>query len=293
MPGIEVDHVTKDYGGGRGNFGVDLAVGDGEVFGFVGANGAGKTTLIRQMMGFLRPDSGRVRVGGLDAWADAAAVKRLVGYIPGEIAFPDAPTGAEFLRRQADLLGVADMARAREIADRLQLDPSANLKRMSKGMKQKTAVVAAFMADAPVLVLDEPTTGLDPLMRAEFVELLAAEKAKGKTVFMSSHMFDEVKDTCDRVGLIKEGRIVAVASTDEIRHSRDKVYKIEFATGAGYSRFLEEGLTLVERRDGQLQALVSVDGPEVNRLLAVLKGYQLKFVTEVKHTLEAYFRDLH
>lgn len=189
---INLNHITKDYGNGRGIFDVNIAIEEGEVFGYVGTNGAGKTTTLRHLMGFLKPSKGFATINGLDCWGQSAEVKRMVGYVPGEIAFPDAPTGNAFLKRQAELLNLKDMRYAEEIIKKLQLDPSANLKRMSKGMKQKTAIVAAFMTDSPILILDEPTTGLDPLMRAEFVDLIKAEKKKGKIIIMSSHMFEEL-----------------------------------------------------------------------------------------------------
>ena len=162
---IKVEHLTKDYGGGRGIFDLNFFVAKGETFGFVGTNGSGKTTTIRNIMGFIKPKSGKVTVLGMDAWKDACKIKENVAYIPGEIAFPDLTTGIEFFKAQAELLGLKSMERADELIKRLQLDPSANLKRMSKGMKQKTAIVAALMADKDILILDEPTTGLDPLMR--------------------------------------------------------------------------------------------------------------------------------
>ena len=293
MPLIEISSITKDYGGGRGNFDVDLSIEQGEVFGFVGINGAGKTTLIRQMMGFLRPDSGSIKIAGLDSWSNAAEVKKMVGYVPGEIAFPDAPTGTEFLRRQAELLGLRDMTYAESVISQLQLDPTANLKRMSKGMKQKTAIVAAFMADSEILILDEPTTGLDPLMRVGFVDILSEEKKKGKTIFMSSHMFEEVEETCDKVALIKDGKIIDVKSTREIRHNEDKVYKIEFATADDYNRFLSEPFTYTQQREEQNQIFAEVNDSDINRFLSVLKNYRVKFITEIKYTLEQYFKSLY
>jgi ABC-2 type transport system ATP-binding protein len=290
---IEINNITKDYGEGRGNFDVSLSVERGEVFGFVGTNGAGKTTLIRQMMGFLQPGSGNIKINGLDSWTDAAEIKKLIGYIPGEIAFPDAPTGTEFLRRQAELLGLRDMSYADYITKKLQLDPTANLKRMSKGMKQKTAIVAAFMADSEILIMDEPTTGLDPLMRAEFVEILGDEKKKGKTMFMSSHMFEEVEDTCDKVALIKDGKIIAVKSTLEIKHNQDKVYKVEFETRLDYLRFTGEHFEFSEQREAQNQVLVNIHDKDIDRFLGALKHYRVKFITEIKYSLEKYFKSLY
>lgn len=293
MPLIEIKNMTKDYGEGRGIFDVNLSVQKGEVYGFVGINGAGKTTTIRQMMGFLKPRSGSATIDGLDCWRDSAEIKRKVGYIPGEIAFPDAPTGSAFLKRQADLLGLKDMSYAEYIIKKLQLDPTANLKRMSKGMKQKTAIVAAFMNDPEILILDEPTTGLDPLMRAGFVDFLNEEKKKGKTIFMSSHMFEEIEDTCDKVALIKDGKIIAVKSTLEIKHNQNKTYKIDFNSPEDYERFTTEYLDFAEKRKTQNQVIVNVNDNNINIFTKLLKGYNVKFITEIKYSLEKYFKTLY
>lgn len=293
MPFIDIKKLTKDYGDGRGIFDINLSIDKGEVFGFVGTNGAGKTTTIRHLMGFLKPDNGTATINGMDCWKDSAEIKRLIGYIPGEIAFPDASTGSEFLKRQAELLGVKDMSYAESIIKKLQLDPTANLKRMSKGMKQKTAIVAALMADPDILIFDEPTTGLDPLMRAEFLEILDDQKKKGKTIFMSSHMFDEVEHTCDKVALIKEGEIIAVKATNEIKHHEDKTYKIEFASRQDYERFIAEPFDFMEKRNGQHQVILTVHDQHINTLLKTLRNYNLKFITEIKYTLEKYFNSLY
>ncbi len=293
MSMIEIKNMTKDYGFGRGVFDINISIQKGEVFGFVGTNGAGKTTTIRQLMGFLKPMSGRALINGLDCWVDSAEIKKCVGYIPGEIAFPDASTGKEFLKRQAELMGIKDMSYANAIMNKLQLDPTANLKRMSKGMKQKTAIVAAFMSDPEILILDEPTTGLDPLMRAEFIDILKDEKKKGKTIFMSSHMFEEVEDTCDKVALIKDGKIIAVKATNEIKYNEDKVYKIEFQTGEDFKRFLTENFQIERKKEEQCQVVLHINDRNINALTQTLKGYNLKFMTEIKYTLERYFKSLY
>ena len=290
---IEINNITKDYGEGRGNFGVNLSIKKGETIGFVGMNGAGKTTLIRQMMGFLKPSSGYIKIGGLDSWKDAAEIKKKVGYLPGEIAFPDAPTGSVFLQRQAELLGLEDMSYADYITKKLQLDPTANLKRMSKGMKQKTAIVAAFMADAEILILDEPTTGLDPLMRTEFVEIIHAEKAKGKTIFMSNHMFEEMEETCDKVALIRDGKIIAVKSTLEIKHNQEKTYEVGFATPEDYKRFLDEPFDFSLRNEEHRRLTMNVHDNEINKFMSALKGYNVNHISENKYTLEQYFKSLY
>lgn len=290
---IEIKNLTKNYGHGCGVFDLNLSIEQGEVFGFAGTNGAGKTTTIRQLMGFLKPQSGSATINGLDCWKDSAEIKKNVGYIPGEIAFPDAPTGTEFLKRQAELMGLKDMSYAETLIKKLQLDPTANLKRMSKGMKQKTAIVAALMTNPEILILDEPTTGLDPLMRAQFIDILKEEKKKGKTIFMSSHMFEEVEDTCDKVALIKEGKIIAIKSTSEIRHNQEKVYKIEFNTHEAFVKFSEEPVTFYQKRDAQNQVYITINDKDINLLTQTLKDYDIKFFTEIKFTLEKYFKSLY
>ena len=289
---IDIQHLTKDYGDGRGIFDLNLSMEKGEVFGFVGTNGSGKTTTIRHLMGFLKPQSGSATINGLDCWKDSAEIKKWIGYIPGEIAFPDAPTGTDFLKKQAELLGLKDMSYAESIINKLQLDPTAKLKRMSKGMKQKTAIVAAFMANTDILILDEPTTGLDPLMRKEFISILDEEKKKGKTILMSSHMFDEVEKVCDRVAMIKEGKMIAVKVTEEVKHHKEKVYKIEFRSQEDYLKFLSEPFDFVETRESQNQVIIKIHDSQINMLFKTLNNYAIKFMTEMKLTLERYFQSL-
>ncbi|CAG9609430.1 ABC transporter ATP-binding protein [Pseudoneobacillus rhizosphaerae] len=293
MPLIEIKNMTKDYGSGRGIFDIDLSIEKGEVFGFVGTNGAGKTTTIRHLMGFLKPQSGSATINGLDCWKDSAEIKKRIGYIPGEIAFPDAPTGTEFLKRQAELVGLNNMSYMESIIKKMQLDPTANLKRMSKGMKQKTAIVASLMTDPDILILDEPTTGLDPLMRVEFLDILDEQKKKGKTIFMSSHMFEEVEHICDKVALIKDGKLIAVKSTSEIKHNEDKVYKIEFISQQDYFRFLSESFDFVDKQESKNQVIIHVHDRDINTLMKALKSYNIKFISENKYTLENYFKSLY
>lgn len=160
MAYIEIDHLTKDYGQGRGIFDLSLQVNKGEIYGFAGVNGAGKTTTIRHLMGFLFPDSGTAKIDGKDCTKKSAEVKKMVSYVPGEINFPGNTTGEFFLKNQIYLSGRGNWEYCKEICDRLQLDPTANVRAMSKGMKQKTAIAAAFSSEAPILIMDEPTTGL-------------------------------------------------------------------------------------------------------------------------------------
>lgn len=287
---IEIRDLTKDYGEGRGIFDETLDIREGEMTGFVGTNGSGKTTTIRSILGFIRPTSGSVKVNGLSSWENASEIAKLVGYVPGEIAFPDLPTGIDFLKCQAEFYGLKDMSYANELIERLQLDPRANLKRMSKGMKQKTALVAALMNDAPIIILDEPTTGLDPLMRVTFLDIIKNEHQKGKTIFMSSHMFEELETTCDRVALINNGHIVDVADMESIRHRPVKELKIEFNSTSDYKRFQTVGYEITRLQDEYDQATICIPANRTGELLKTLKSYDVKFISELPYTLEKHFK---
>ena len=181
---------------------------------------------------------------------------------------------------------------ANELIAKLQLDPRANLKRMSKGMKQKTALVAALMNDQPIIILDEPTTGLDPLMRDAFLEIIEEEHKKGKTIFMSSHMFNEMEETCDRVALISDGHIIDVADMNSIRNRPVTDFKIEFNDEGSYQKFKSLGFTIVRDQSAYHQVTVSIDKNQINDLFKSLKGLNVKFVSEVKYTLEKHFNQI-
>ncbi len=292
MKVIETKKLTKDYGNGRGVFDLDLTVNEGEMVGYVGTNGSGKTTTIRHIMGFLKPTSGNVTVNGLSSWEHSSEIVKNIGYVPGEIAFPDLKTGIDFLKCQAEFLGLKDMSYANELIERLQLDPRADLKRMSKGMKQKTALVAALMNDAPIIILDEPTTGLDPLMRAAFLDIIKEEHKKGKTIFMSSHSFDELEKTCDKVALINDGRIVDMCDMNGIRERKVKEFKIEFNSKSDYLRFLEEDYDKIRLQEQYAQVTVRIKAEDTTSLLRVLNGYDVKFISELPYTLEMHFKNI-
>lgn len=291
MACIDINGLTKDYGHGNGIFDLTLSVEEGECFGLVGINGAGKTTLIRHLMGFLRPESGKALIRGMNCWEDAAKIKQLVGYIPGEIAFPEAKTGELFLKRQMEMLEYSDIRYCNAVCDKLQLDTSAGLKEMSKGMKQKTAIAAAFMRSPDILLLDEPTTGLDPLMREKFIELINEQRALGHTVFMSSHIFEEIEDTCDRVALIKDGRIIAVTAMKDIHHNQEKIFKIEFKEEESYRRFIGRTYRIVDDRPRQLQVSIEIHDSQMRRLMGDLKECNVRFFKEKKRSLEEYFHN--
>lgn len=292
METIEIKDLTKDYGSGRGVFDINLTIKKGEMVGFVGTNGSGKTTTIRSLMGFIKPTNGHVYVNGLESWENASEISKHIGYVPGEIAFPDLPTGTAFLKSQAEYFNLKDMSYANELVSRLQLDPRANLKRMSKGMKQKTALVAALMNNADILILDEPTTGLDPLMRDSFLEIIKEEHKMGKTIFMSSHMFNEMEDTCDRVALISDGHIIDIADMNAIRNRPCKDFKIEFNSAKDYEKFKKMDYTIVRDQKQYSQVTVNIKNEEINKLFSDLKAFDVKFISEVRYTLEKYFKEI-
>lgn len=292
MDTIEIKNLTKDYGEGRGIFDINLTVHKGEMLGFAGTNGSGKTTTIRNILGFLKPTSGAAYVNGLESWNNSSEIVKSIGYVPGEIAFPDLSTGTEFLKCQADFLRLNDMNYAEYLIEKLQLDPRAPLKRMSKGMKQKTAIVAALMANPDIIILDEPTTGLDPLMRDAFLEIIKAEHANGKTVFMSSHMFEELESTCDRVALIGDGRIADVAVMNEIRNRPQKEYKIEFNVSEDYESFKTLGYNIIRDQPQYRQVTVKIDRSEISKLFQDLNGKNIHFLSEIKYNLEKHFKQI-
>ena len=256
-PAVRCRGVVKDYGSGHGVFDLDLEVGRGEVFGFIGPNGAGKTTTIRLLMDLIRPDRGSVEVLGLDAHAHSLELKRRIGYLPGELAqFPGVSAGY-IVGLLAGLRGDVDGQKISALAERLQLDLRRRYEELSHGNKQKVALVLAFMHDPELLILDEPTLGLDPLMQREFRELVRERAAAGASVFLSSHVLSEVEQACDRIALIKSGRVERSGSLDELRTLRKHRIeaRVEHSVGADELRRLP-GVSEVEVHDGLVTCAV-------------------------------------
>ncbi len=294
MSVIDVKGLTKDYGSGRGVFDVSFQVGKGEVFGFLGPNGAGKSTTIRHLMGFSRPDGGSAAIFGKETFARYFEILGNVGYIPGEIALPAGLTGWEFLRMMQQLQKCRDDERLDELLKTFELDPSGETKRMSLGVKRKLAVVAAFMNDPDVLILDEPTSGLDPVMQEVFVEFVRREKARGKTILLSSHIFSEVDATCDRIAIIKDGRLVSEFKADDLKHSSQKVYEVYFADLINYETFRanyrgSRVLKILAEDRASASALISTDDTYINEVIRILSGFALRDFGHFKETLEDYF----
>jgi ABC-2 type transport system ATP-binding protein len=212
---VEASGLTKSYGTRRGISDVTFDVREGEVFGFLGPNGAGKTTTIRTLLGLLRPTAGRATIFGLEAWADAPRIHERLSYVGSDPAYLGELTAAEQLDYVGRLRRLPNGA-WRAVAARLELDPSVQIRKLSRGNRQKVGVVQAFMGDAPLIVLDEPSSGLDPLMQREFLALVAEVRAAGRTVFLSSHNLPEVERSCDRVGIIREGSLIEISTVQAL-----------------------------------------------------------------------------
>jgi ABC-2 type transport system ATP-binding protein len=282
---IRIYGLTKRFPGGKGIFDLTLEVNQGEVFGFLGPNGAGKSTTIRHLMGFMRQDEGKAEIGGMDCWSESDKIQKVTGYLPGEIAMFEGLDGTGFLDLMAGLRGQKD-ARRDELLERLELDPRVPIRKMSKGMKQKLAIVAAFMHDPEILILDEPTSGLDPLMQRVFVELILEEKKRGKTIFMSSHLFPEIERTADRVGIIRDGRLIAVRSVQELRDEQRKAFVVTLGRKSDIDRLIQAGLNVVPR--GETSVEIEIQG-DLNPLIRALGDVDVRHLEHREMDLEEVF----
>ena len=229
---LVVDGLVKDYGSVHAVRGIDFAVRAGEVFGFVGPNGAGKSTTIRCILDLLRPTAGTIRLFGHDPSQGSAAVRERVAYIPGELRLPERITARQFLTSVGRLRGGFDRSRIAELADRFKLDLDRRIRNLSSGNRRKVSVLSAFLTDADLLVLDEPTAGLDPLMQHEFLRLVRERRAAGATVFLSSHILSEVQSVADRMAVLRSGSIVAHGTVNEIRGLARQRVEVWFDTDA-------------------------------------------------------------
>jgi ABC-2 type transport system ATP-binding protein len=226
---IQTNQLTKSYGSKRGITNVSFHVEEGEVFGFLGPNGAGKTTTIRLLMALLRADAGTARIAGLDSWQHSVEIKRLIGYLPGEPSLDPNLTGGQILEYFGHLRGGVDQAYLKQLITRLDLDPSRKFRHYSSGNKRKVVLIQAFMHRPRLLILDEPTNGLDPLNQQEFGRMIKEVRDEGRTVFLSSHILSEVEQTCTRVGIIRAGQLVRVGGIAELKDIKRHEITITFA----------------------------------------------------------------
>jgi ABC-2 type transport system ATP-binding protein len=284
---IEASGLTKDYGNGRGIFDLDFRVNEGEVFGYLGPNGAGKTTTIRLLMGLIHPSRGSARIFGLDCDGDSVAVKRRVGYCPGELPQFGGWRGTEIVAYVAGLRGDVQDASIRALTERLDLDLSRRYREYSHGNKQKLALVLAFMHRPALAILDEPTTGLDPLHQQEFYGIVRDARAAGATLFVSSHVLSEVEHICDRIGIVREGRLVTVSRLEELVGMRAFHVEIEFADEAPVERLRSvEGLEQLEVTDHRATGLLR---GSFEPLMAAIAGRRVTGFTSREPSLEEIF----
>lgn len=295
MSVINVERLTKDYGFGRGVFDVSIHVEKGEVFGFLGPNGAGKSTTIRHLMGFSQPDDGKVEIFGKPTFGKYYEILKNVGYIPGEVALPAGLTGKEFLKMMQDLTGIYNNERLGMLLELFELDEASllgDVKRMSLGVKRKLAVVSAFMSDPEVLILDEPTSGLDPVMQERFIEFIHKEKERGKTILLSSHIFSEIDNTCDRIAIIKDGKIVSEFVANDLKHASKKYYTVDFKAEEDKKKFLEssvgiESLTMINDKENEI--FISIEDKDLNKTINLLSAVDVTKFSNRKESLEDYF----
>ncbi len=286
MSVIDIKNLTRDYKNGNGVFDISFDVEEGEVFGFIGPNGAGKTTTIRHLMGFIYPQEGTCKINGLDCWNDRHKVQKDLGYIPGEMAFFDDMTGMGFLKFLAKYRGIKANGRMKELIERFELDPNGKIKKMSKGMKQKVGIVAAFMHDPQVLILDEPTSGLDPLMQSRFIEMVIEEKKRGKTILMSSHMFEEVERTCHKVAIIKSGHLVVLDNVDKLKAERIKTYVITLDSVETAKAFAKENIAVTKVFQNHVTVAVQSN---IQELIAIMNKYPVTNISAPTQSLEEIF----
>ena len=283
---IEVDGLVKRFGDTLALDGLDLHVARGEVHGFLGPNGSGKSTTIRVLLGLLRPDAGTVRVLGGDPWHDAVSLHRRLSYVPGDVSLWPNLTGGEVIDLLGRMRGGLDKARKQALMERFELDPAKRCRSYSKGNRQKVALVAALAADVELLLLDEPTSGLDPIMEAEFQEVVHEELARGRTILLSNHILAEAEALCDRVSIIREGRIVSSGTLSELRQMAHTTIRARLRGQADGVVAMDgvHGATVV---DGELRC--QVDSGSLETVLRALSDLGVDSLTAHPPTLEELF----
>ncbi len=286
---IEVEGLTKSYGSKRGIIDVSFHVEEGEVFGFLGPNGAGKTTTIRLLMALLRADAGTARIAGLDSWQQSVEIKRLTGYLPGEPSLDPGLTGGQILEYFGNLRGGVDQAYLKQLIKRLDLDPSRKFRQYSSGNKRKVVLIQAFMHRPRVLILDEPTNGLDPLNQQEFGQMVKEVRDEGRTVFLSSHILSEVEQTCTRVGIIREGQLVRIGGVAELKDIKRYEITITFANAVPAEAFKTlDGVAQVETQSDGHTLRLTMQG-EADAVIKQASQHAVVTLTSHEPSLEDIF----
>ncbi|WP_326911536.1 ABC transporter ATP-binding protein [Sedimentibacter sp. MB31-C6] len=282
---IETTKLIKFYGKHKALQGVDLTVKQGEVYGFIGPNGAGKSTTIRILLGMLRKNGGEAKLLGGDPWENAVALHKRLVYVPGDVTLWPNLTGGEVIDFLGSLHSKINPSRRKELLDRFQLDPKKKCRSYSKGNRQKVALISAFASDAELLILDEPTSGLDPLMEQIFQECIFEVKKQGKTVFLSSHILAEVEALCDRVGIIRQGKIVESGTLEELRHLTRTTLTVELAKPTNLNQL--HGVHDVLQKEEKWR--FSVDANAMASVMGTLALMGIKSLMAEPPTLEELF----
>ena len=283
---IVCDGLTKFYGASRGIEDLDLKIDRGEIFGFLGPNGAGKTTTIRMLLGLLKPTRGSATILGLDAWSQSTEAKFHLGSIAGDVHLYENLKVRDLINYIDDFRPGPDVLR-QEMVERMDLDTGKKIKSLSKGNRQKVAIVLAAMHDPEIMLLDEPTSGLDPLMQQEFYTILGEFKERGKTVFLSSHILSEVERVCDRVGIVREGRLVDVRAIEELRLNKIRHMDVIFAEPVDTSEFKQiPGVLSVQHLDSRVR--ITIKG-EIDALVKQVARHHIEDMTFTQPGLEDFF----
>lgn len=283
---LKTSHLTKKFGDFAALDGVDIEVGKGEVYGFIGPNGAGKSTTIRVLLGILKATSGKAEIFGLDAWKDAVEIHRRVAYVPGDINLWPNLTGGEVIDLFLKLHGGSDKSRREELIRRFDLDPTKKCRTYSKGNRQKVALVAAFASNADLYILDEPTSGLDPLMERVFQECVMEAKSQGKSILLSSHILSEVEKLCDRVAIIRQGKIIETGTLSDLRHLTGTVMLVETKKPMPLLHEVK-GVRGITEQDGTLS--FQVDAEELDNVIRYVSEFGIVRMESAPPTLEELF----
>lgn len=288
---IRISHLTKRFGTMDAVKDLSLTVQRGEAVGVIGPNGAGKSTTIRCLLGFIRPSDGQLSVGGFDCWSESVPIHRQVGYVPGEVILPDNVTGRQFLRDMQLLRRIRNEGRLNELIGRFAFSLDLPIRQMSKGTRQKLALIAAFFHDPSVFILDEPTSGLDPVMQHVVLDLLREEHERGKTIFMSSHIFTEIERTCDKVAMIKAGQLIAWDDINRLRSQKNTVFEITLETVKDADKLAYEStLAILERQGTTVTVAVRGDYQALFKALATVSVLNFQQRTQ---DLETVFEHLY
>ncbi|MDI6715428.1 MAG: ABC transporter ATP-binding protein [Actinomycetota bacterium] len=290
MAVIETVELTKYYGINRGIENLNLTIEEGEVFGFLGPNGAGKTTTIRLLMAILFPTRGTASVLGKNAWRDSAAIKEEIGNLPGDLNLYEKMRGEEFLNFIARFRPRKPPVLKKELVDRFDLDLKRRIKEYSKGNRQKLGIIQAVMHDPKLLLLDEPTSGLDPLMQQEFYHLVKELKSRGCTIFISSHILPEIEKVCDRVGIIKEGSLVAIERIDTLISKKVRYIDVIFDNPVNPDDFRLPGVISIDKVNNHLR--LTLKG-EIDELIKKLAQYKVRDIISTHASLEEIFLEFY